>query len=81
MQHLQQVNLREAQALFLYHVRQVVFQEHELRALQSLLNDYTRITSDYGHNSTVKSSFLKELLKNEFGEGIGFHQCNQKKYE
>ena len=78
MLHLQQVNLREAQALFLHHVRHVIFQEHELRTLQSLLNDYKCIISDYGHNSTVKSSFLKELLINEFGEGIGFHQRNQK---
>ena len=78
MLHLQQVNLREAQALFLHHVRHIIFQEHELRTLQSLLNDYKRIISDYRYNSTVKSSFLKELLINEFGEGIGFYQRNQK---
>ena len=77
-QHLQRVNLREAQTLFFHHVRQVIFQDHELRTLQGLLNDYRRIISNYGHNSIVKSSYLKELLLKEFGESIGFHTRNQK---
>ena len=55
-----------------------MFQDHELRTLQGLLNDYKRIISNYGHNSIVKSSYLKELLKKEFGESIGFHVRSQK---
>ncbi|KAG0719553.1 hypothetical protein GWK47_050228 [Chionoecetes opilio] len=39
-QHLQRVNLREAQALFFHHIRQVIFKDHEIRTLQSLLQDY-----------------------------------------
>lgn len=58
IQHLQRVNLREAQVLFFHHVRQVIFRDHEIRTLQSLLHDYNRIISNHGHNSIVKSSYL-----------------------
>jgi len=37
-----------------------------------------RIIFNHGHNSKVKSSYLKELLMKEFGESLGFHQCSQK---
>ena len=77
-QHLQRVTLREAQVLFFQHVREVIFQDHELRTLQGLLKDYTRIISNYGHDSIVKSSYLKDILTKEFGESIGFHQRDQK---
>jgi len=77
-QHLQRVNLREAQALFFHHIRQVIFKDHEIRTLQGLLQDYKRIISNHGHNSVVKSSYLKEILVNEFGEDIGFHERIQK---
>jgi len=54
-QHLQWVNLREAQTLFFDHVRQVIFVHHKFRTLQGLLNVYRRIISNYGHdNSEVK---------------------------
>lgn len=77
-QHLQRVSLREAQALFFSHVRQVIFHDHEFRTLQGLVNDYTRIISNYGHTSIVRSSYLKMLLVNEFGDTIGFHERQQK---
>ena len=77
-QHLQLVNFREAQTLFFHHVRQVIFKDHEIRRLQGLLQDYKRIISNHGHNSEVKSSYLKEILTKEFGEGIGFHERIQK---
>jgi len=77
-QHLQGVNLREAQALFFHRIRQVIFEDHVFRTLQSLLQIYKRIISNHGHNSVVKSSYLKEILIKEFGEDIGFHECSQK---
>jgi len=46
--------------------------------MQGLLKDYMHIIFNYGHNSKVKSSYLKELLMKEFGESLGFHQCSQK---
>jgi len=77
-EHLQHVNLREAQALFFQHIQQVIFKDHEIRTLQGLLQDYIRITSNHGHFSQVRSSYLKELLIKEFGEDIGFHERIQK---
>lgn len=76
-QHLQDVNLREAQAIFFDHVRQVIFQDHTFRTLQSLLEDYKRIISNHGHESKVKSSYVKDILIQEFEEDIGFHRRSQ----
>jgi len=42
--------------------------DHELCTVQSLLQDYKRIISNHGHNSIVKSSYLKEIFIKEFGE-------------
>ena len=53
---------------------QVIFDNHELHTLQGLLIDYKRIISNFGHDSVVKSSYLKKILVKEFGEGIGFHE-------
>lgn len=78
VQHLQGVNLREAQAIFFNHVRQVIFEDHEFRTVQSLLQDYQRIISNHGHYSKVKSSYVKDILMKEFEEDIGFHQRSQK---
>ncbi len=77
-QHLRRVHFREAGTLFFHHVREVIFKNHEIRTLQGLLQDYKRIISNYGHNSEVKSSYLKEILTQEFGKYIGFHERNQK---
>ncbi|KAL8562136.1 hypothetical protein ACOMHN_041971 [Nucella lapillus] len=59
----------------------VIFQEHELRSLQSLLQDYNAIVSRYGFSTSgVKSSFIKDILTKEFEGKIGFHsrpQMNQ----
>ena len=78
-QHLQDVNLREAQAIFFNHVRQVIFEDHELRTVQSLLQDYQRIISNHGHDTKVKSSYVKGILMKEFEEDIGFHKRSPKK--
>ena len=34
--------------IFFYHIRAIIFEEHELRSLQSLLRDYSSIVSRYG---------------------------------
>jgi len=73
-QHLQSVNLQEARELFFHHICQVIFIDHEFRRLQSLLQDYQRIFSNHGHNSIVKSSYLKDILISD----IGFLECIQK---
>ena len=77
---LNQVTFREAQTMFMDHVRCVIFEEHEIRSLQSLLRDYKSIVGTYGFPiSGVKSSYVKEILLREFGDHIGFHQRLQKK--
>lgn len=68
------VTLREAQTIFFDHIRTVIFDEHELRSLQSLLRDYRTIISQYGFpTSGVKSSYIKDILTREFEAKIGFH--------
>ena len=75
------VTLREAQTVFFDHIRTIIFEEHELRSLQSLLRDYRSIISQYGFpTSGVKSSYIKDILTREFKGKIGFHcrpQMNQ----
>ena len=76
--HLQNISLSEARTLFFRHVDSVIFNEHEIRSLQSLLADYKRIISDFGYPvGDVKSSFLKDLLINEYKDAIGFKDRNE----
>ena len=68
------VTYREAQTMFIDHVRQVVFVDHEIITLQGMLREYKNIMGTYGlPNLGVKSSYLKEMLVHKFGDGIGFH--------
>ena len=73
--HLQNVSLSEARNLFFRNVDTVIFEEHEIRSLQSLLEDYKHIVSDYGYPvGDVKSFYLKELLIKEYQDRIGFKE-------
>ena len=77
--HLQNVSLSEARNLFFRRVDTVIFEEHEIRSLQSLLEDYKRIVSEYGYPvGDVKSSYLKELLIKEYQDRIGFKERNER---
>ena len=77
--HLQNVSLVEAKHLFFRHVQRVIFEEHEITTVQSLLKEYIRILENYNHNAYgVRSSFLKTLLIREYGNSIGFHVRHQK---
>ena len=79
--HMHNVTLREAQTMFFNHIRRVIFEEHELRSLQSILRDYSSLISQYGFpTSGVKSSYVKAILSCEFETKIGFQsrpQTNQ----
>ena len=77
-QHLQYVNFREAQVIFFEFVQQVIFTYHEFRTLQSLLRDYIRIISNYGHDSNIKSNYVKQILIKEFGDNIAFYEQPQR---
>ncbi|KAJ8341915.1 hypothetical protein SKAU_G00342060 [Synaphobranchus kaupii] len=77
--HMHNVTLREAQTIFFDHIRTVIFEEHELRSLQSLLRDYSSIISRFGFpTSRVKSSYIKDILTREFEDKIGFHSRPQR---
>ena len=53
--------LHEAQIIFFDHIRAVIFDEHELRSLQSLLRDYGSIISWYGSSTSgVKSFYITD---------------------
>ena len=73
------VSLREVQAGFFDLVNTIIFEEHELRSLQSLKHDYKRIVSMYAFLfDGIQSSYVKQILKREFKERIGFHSRPQK---
>ena len=60
------VTYREAQTMFIDHVRQVVFVDHEFITLQGLLREYKSIMETYGlPNLQVKSSYVKDMLVRE----------------
>ena len=69
--HLKSVSLMEAKNLLFGHIDTVIFDEHEIHSLQSLLADYRRIVSDYGYPvGNVKSHYVKSLLVKEYKDKI-----------
>ena len=51
----------------------MIFDQHEIRTLQSLLQDYKSIVTNHGYSvGDMKSSYLKVLLQSEYKENIGF---------
>ena len=68
--------------MFFRHIDSVIFEEHEIRSLQSLLSDYRHIIGDYGYQvGDIKSAYLIELLINEYPDSIGFKQREMNKSE
>ena len=73
--HLQNIRLTGINQIFLEHVRNVIIELHEPRTLTSLLLDYQNITKNFGISiDNMKSSKVKELIQETFGEEIGFHE-------
>ncbi len=65
--------------MFFNHIRTVIFEEHELRSLQSHIGDYNFIMSRYGFSTSgVKSSYIKDILTKEFQCKICFHSRSQR---
>ena len=70
---LQNVTLTEARNLFYRYIDTVIFEQHELRTLQSLLLDYKNIVRGHGYDvGDMKSDYPKKLLVREYKEKIGF---------
>ena len=77
--HLQNVTYSEMKHLFLRRVDEIIFTEHEIRSLQSLLREYKQIAAEYGFPvGKVKFSYVKDVLIKEYDDGIGFHERNEK---
>ena len=56
----QGVQLGKAQHMLYDHVRTVIFEEHELRTVQTLLSDYECIITNFGsYTLCTKSSYAK----------------------
>ena len=73
------VLLRDARNMFLRHVDEVLYQEREISTVQSLLHDYKCIVGDFGYEvGDMRSSYLKEIIVEEYGTQIGFKDCAQK---
>ncbi|KAG0711621.1 hypothetical protein GWK47_020229 [Chionoecetes opilio] len=63
------------------HIRNVVLEQHELRTLQSLLQDYIQMLRTFGMNvGVVKSCTIKTMIQEEFHDRIGFHERYQKNH-
>ena len=65
---------RDIQKKFVHFVYESIFENGEARTLSSLTNEYKRIRLDFGIASEVRSSTVKEMLSDEFGDKIGFHE-------
>ena len=49
--YLQNVSLIEAKHLVFRHVQKIIFEEHKVRTLQSLLKEYMTIMENYNHSA------------------------------
>ena len=77
---MQNATIEEATAVFVQHVENVVFDFDEPWTLQGLLLVYRNILFELGQvDKEPKTSFIKSLLIEEFGDTIGFHERYEKK--
>ena len=62
------------------HIDNIIFEQDEIRSLQSVLHDYKAIVSEHGYPvGNIKSSYMKELLIAEYKDEIGFKERHIKK--
>ena len=71
------VDENQAKEIFLNHVRNIIFEENEPRTLKGLLQDFNQILDDNDCEKCQRTSIVKEMLENEFGNRIGFHMRSQ----
>ena len=65
--------------VFLRKVDTIIFVEREIRSVQFLLDEYVHTAHEFGFLvGNVKSSYIKELLIQEYGEAIGFKSRSEK---
>ena len=71
--HSPPLNHGEAkQKLFIY-IFVTIIEDGEMRSLKKLSEEYACICLNFGIMTIVKSSHVRDLLEQEFGNKIGFH--------
>ena len=77
--HYENVTHFEMKNLFLRYVDQIIFGDHEIRTLQSLLFEFKRLSFEYGFTcGEVRGSYIKDMLIREYGDIIGFRERAEK---
>ena len=65
--------------LFLRYVDQIIFGDHEIRTIQSLLLEFKRLAFEYGCTcGEMRGSYIKDMLIREYGDLIGFRERKEK---
>ena len=65
--------------LFLRYVDQIIFGDHEIRTIQSLLLEFKRLAFEYGYTcGEMRGSYIKDMLIREYGDLIGFRERKEK---
>ena len=78
-EHVIGVSMSEINAVFIDHVERVICQLKEPRTLKGLLDDYNNILYDLtGEEKQYKTSYIRNLISDEFGNQILFHDRHQK---
>ena len=77
--HYDNVTHFEMKNLFLRYVDQIIFHDHEIRTIQSLLLEYKRLAFEYNVKcGELRGSYIKEMLIHEYGDLIGFRERTEK---
>ena len=71
---LQKVRQTEVRILMLKHVKEVIFVSNEPRSLKCLVDDYNILLTNYNMDKITRVTTVKEMLQEEFGNNIGFHE-------
>ena len=75
---LQNIRLGEVKIMWLEHVKEVLLEASEPRSLKTLLTDYNSLLQNFNIKTITKTATIKKMLKEEFGDRIGFHERKQR---
>ena len=76
--HVQYVRKEEVNQLFIEHVRECVIKDKEPRTLKGLMNDYNKLLDNFNYPECERTSYIKKILEDAFGDELGFHSRFQK---
>lgn len=76
--HVQHVRKEEVNQLFFEHVRECVIKDKEPRTLKGLMNDYNKLLDNFNYPECDRTSYIKKILEDTFGDELGFHNRFQK---